>query len=146
MSAFSRQPAALPALLANAWPAEAWGDVTVLVGVSGGADSVALLRALEALKRTAAGAGRLIVAHFHHGLRGAEADADAAFVAALSQRLGLECVVGRASGSSPSDEASARKARYRFLKRTAHARGARFVAVAPTADDQAETILHRIAR
>ena len=58
---------ALEGALAETWPPANWLDFTLLVAVSGGADSVALLRALAALKT--AGSGRLIVAHFQHGLR-----------------------------------------------------------------------------
>ena len=53
--------------LADAWPPEDWQDVTVLLAVSGGADSVALLRAMVALKTT--GEGRLVAAHLNHQLR-----------------------------------------------------------------------------
>jgi tRNA(Ile)-lysidine synthase len=129
--------------LATAWPPQAWQDITVLVAVSGGADSVALLRALAALKT--AGEGRLVVAHANHQLRGDESDADAAFVAGLSQSLGLDCTVGRIEVERAS-EAGARRARYAFLQQTAARLGARYVVTAHTADDQAETILHRILR
>lgn len=168
------------------WPRSHWRDLTVLAAVSGGADSVALLRGLAALAtadaartkgniNASSGAadpvGRLVVAHFHHGLRGAEADADLQFVVDLCQSLGLECVIGRADPADseernpsepvcrsvsdlkpqtpslkPSSEAASRDARYRFLIATAQRLGARYVAVAHTADDQAETVLHHILR
>ena len=136
--------------LATAWPPSEWLEVTVLVAVSGGPDSVALLRALAALKT--GGRGRLGVAHFNHRLRGADAEADEAFIVALSDRLGLGCEVGRASpgqiAAEAADglEASARKARYQFLRETADRLGARYVATGHTADDQVETILHRVVR
>ena len=66
--------------LAEQWPPERWRNECVIVGVSGGADSVALLRALVALHETSVGRGRLVVAHFHHGLRGEESTADKQFV------------------------------------------------------------------
>ena len=72
----------------SAWPAALWHDVGVLVAVSGGADSVALLRAVRALK--SGGTGRLAVAHFNHRLRAADSDADEQFVAALCETLGLD--------------------------------------------------------
>src|SRR3990170_137040 len=62
--------------LAEVWPPEAWRDVTVLVAVSGGPDSVALLRAIVTLKE--GGRGGLCVAHFNHQLRGAESGEDEA--------------------------------------------------------------------
>ncbi|MBN2475012.1 MAG: tRNA lysidine(34) synthetase TilS [Pirellulales bacterium] len=134
----------------RAWPPEAWRDVTVLAAVSGGADSVALLRAMRALKR--GGAGRLCASHFNHGLRGEESAADEAFVTELCRRLGVPCQVGRPPGGAVADdagdglEAAARAARYGFLQRAAARLGARYVVTAHTADDQAETILHRILR
>ncbi len=138
------------AKLAAAWPVAAWQDVTVLLAVSGGADSMALLRGMAALKQN--GAGRLIVAHFNHRLRAAESDADEAFVADICQSLGFAAEIGRADGAalkSPGNdglEAAARTARYRFLEETANRIGARYLVTAHTADDQAETILHRILR
>jgi tRNA(Ile)-lysidine synthase len=138
------------AKLADRWPPADWADVTVLLAVSGGADSVALLRAAEALKRKTGGAGRLAIAHFNHRLRGPEADADEAFVAALCERLGIVCEVGRAelraADMAGGIEAAARQARYAFLADAAGRLGARLIATAHTADDQAETILHRIVR
>jgi tRNA(Ile)-lysidine synthase len=59
------------------WPAEEWGDVTVLAAISGGADSVGLLRVMARLKKS--GTGRLYTAHFNHRLR-PEADLDEQFV------------------------------------------------------------------
>jgi tRNA(Ile)-lysidine synthase len=135
--------------LAAAWPPSDWADVTVLVAVSGGGDSVALLRAMAALKT--GGQGRVCVAHLNHQLR-AGADEDERFVVELSRRLGLTCEVQRAAVKRLADEsgdgveAAARSARYRFLQDAAGRLGARFVATAHTADDQAETILHRIIR
>ena len=60
--------------IASAWPTSRWSDLTVLVAVSGGADSVALLRCLHAVRNP--GPGRLIAAHFNHGLRGTDSEAD----------------------------------------------------------------------
>ena len=90
--------------LLDAWPLERWSDVTVLVAVSGGADSVALLRTLVACRqRRPAAAGQLRVAHFNHQLRGDQSDADARFVAQLAEALGLPCHVGTPpAGDTPS--------------------------------------------
>ena len=139
----------LESKLAEAWPPSQWADVTVLVAVSGGADSVALLRAMATLKT--GGAGRLCVAHLNHQLR-PEADDDQQFVVDLCDRLGVTCEVERtavndlATQSGGGLEATARWARYRFLETVAGRLGVRFVVTAHTADDQAETILHRILR
>ena len=136
--------------LAEAWTPAAWRDVTVLLAVSGGADSVAMLRAMAALKTD--GSGRLRVVHLNHQLRGQESADDEAFVVELCQRMGIPHETGQvdtpglAGSSRDGLEAAARKARYDFFRETAHRLGARYVVTAHTADDQAETILHRILR
>jgi tRNA(Ile)-lysidine synthase len=159
----------LVAKLTAAWPPAKWCDATAVVAVSGGADSVALLRALADLKRWHGGPGQLIAAHFNHRLRGAASDADEAWVVATCQALGLMCETRGGAGRHPgqglppdcetagadapeaeesaaADEASSREARYDFLRQVAARRGARYLATAHTADDQAETVLHRILR
>jgi tRNA(Ile)-lysidine synthase len=140
--------AAVQQSILEAWPTEVWCDVTVLAAVSGGSDSVAMLRALATIRRP--GDGRLIVAHFNHGLRGAESDQDERFVRRLSEQLGLVCDVGAAGSAGQrvctSSEESARDARYTFLCEAAARHGARYVATGHTADDQAETVLHRLVR
>ncbi len=114
--------------------------------MSGGADSVALLRTLSQIKQQAAGAGKLVVAHFNHRLR-AEADQDEAWVGTLAKQLALDSVVGHAdSPGHLASEQAARDARYRFLTGAAERLGARYVATAHTADDQVETILMRVVR
>lgn len=118
----------------------------VVVGCSGGPDSTALLLVLRALGHPA------VVAHLHHGLRGAEADDDEAFVAALAERFGLPFrsahsdVGGIASAARRSIEEVGRNERYAFLERVAHGEGLRAVAVGHTMDDQAETVLARLGR
>ena len=122
----------------------------LIVAVSGGADSVALLRGLGALQDPLA--LDLIAAHLNHALRGPESDEDARFVAELCESLDIPCEVGRvdvrgeARAGRVSVELAARRARYRFLLDVARRREATRVVVAHTADDQAETILHRILR
>jgi tRNA(Ile)-lysidine synthase len=138
-----------------AWQPDRWSEVPVVVAVSGGADSVALLRLMANLRlggKSADSHGRLIVAHFNHALRGGESEADEHFVVQLAEQLNLECQVGRAdrqqllARSGDGIENAARQLRYDFLLHTAETLGARYVATAHTADDQVETILHRIVR
>ncbi|MGA2065483.1 MAG: tRNA lysidine(34) synthetase TilS [Thermoguttaceae bacterium] len=135
--------------LAFSWPPPDWREVTVLLAVSGGGDSVALLRAMAALKT--GGRGRLRVAHANHQLRGGESDADETLVVELCRRLDMPCEVkhlpiDRVACRGLGLEAVARRARYAFLQDAAGRSGARYVVTAHTADDQAETILHRILR
>ncbi len=135
--------------LATAWPPQRWCENTVLLAVSGGGDSIALLRAMHAL--TSPRPGRFFVAHFNHHFRGNDADADQQFVIDLCQRLQVGCEIGHGSAilsraSGDGLEAAARAARYEFLRQTAERLGARYVVTAHTADDQAETILHHILR
>lgn len=128
--------------------AHEWQSVTSAVAVSGGLDSIALLRGLVALRHPQA--RPLVVLHFNHRLRGELADRDAAFVAETADKLGLEFTIGAPledlAGQGDSLEAAARDARYRFFEETCNQIGARYLFMAHTADDQAETILHRILR
>jgi tRNA(Ile)-lysidine synthase len=125
------------------------GDL-VGIGVSGGADSVALLRLLAELQPHLG--IRLNVLHFHHQLRGAEADEDERFVAALARGLGFDFLADRADVASEARrngwnlEDAARRLRYRFFASAAAAHGIQRVAVAHTADDQAETVLAHLLR
>ncbi|MGQ9661970.1 MAG: tRNA lysidine(34) synthetase TilS [Kiritimatiellia bacterium] len=122
----------------------------VLVGVSGGADSVALLLALHALVPRLG--LRLTVAHLDHGLRGQKAREDAGFVRHLAERLGLPCVISRARVRETarrygiSIEMAARKSRYLFFFSSARRVGANVLTTAHTADDQAETLLLHLCR
>jgi tRNA(Ile)-lysidine synthase len=111
------------------------------VAVSGGADSVFLLRALHALGQVRS--FEVEAAHFNHRWRGGESDADAAFVEELAKELGVAFHVGtapRGRARHLSPEESARGDRYRFLARVARDREAA-VAVGHTLDDQLETYL-----
>ena len=117
---------------------------TLLVACSGGPDSTALALALHELGPQDA---RIAVAHFNHRTRGEESDGDETFVRDLCAKLNVPLTVGSAPMASDHlSENDARRMRYQFLERVAIERGAKFVAVAHTADDQAETILLRIAR
>ncbi len=78
------------------WPPQRWLDTRLLVAISGGADSVALLRAIVNLVRAESGAveGRILAAHYNHGWRGAASDGDEEFVRQLCQRLQVPLIVG----------------------------------------------------
>ncbi|TWT98910.1 tRNA lysidine(34) synthetase TilS [Neorhodopirellula pilleata] len=147
------------------WTEEA-DRIGVVVGCSGGADSVALVRLIEAARRQTASPASLVIAHLNHGLRGEDSDRDEAHVRSLAEELGREVVVQRQKQSRQapvqydddpddrggsgqrldSDEASLRQARRRFLVQTAKQHGCRYIALAHTADDQAETVLHHVLR
>ena len=120
------------------------------LGVSGGADSVAMLRIFAEL-RTHLGIA-LVVLHFHHQLRGAEADEDERFVKALAEKYHMQFesahadVAGEARAHSWNLEDAGRRLRYRFFACVAEARGLDRVAVAHTANDQAETVLSHLLR
>jgi len=124
----------------------------VLVGVSGGADSVALLELLCALNERGGWRLRLHVAHLNHRLRGASADADADFVADLCRRRGLPCtiesadVAQRARLEGDSVEQVGRQCRFELFERLCTRYHLDCVALGHHADDQVETILHRIVR
>src|SRR5580700_1007968 len=120
------------------------------VAVSGGADSVALLRVLADLRQEL-GIG-LAVLHFNHQLRGSESDDDEHFVASLAEGLGIELLSGRGDVAAAARERgwnledAARRLRYAFFSSVVAAGQVAKVAVAHTADDQAETVLARLVR
>ena len=120
-------------------------ESTGVVAVSGGADSVALLRALHAIHR-----GQLVVTHVNHQLRGTESDSDEAFVRELAERLGMayrmKSVDVGARAARGNLEATARHVRYEFFAEVAAEVRAEWIATAHSADDQAETVLHRLIR
>jgi tRNA(Ile)-lysidine synthase len=128
-----------------------------VVAVSGGPDSVALLLALVKLRgRTPS--GPLVIAHFNHQLRGAESEADEAFVRDLYHWLVAEGTPGLGFESGRCDlraeaaprrtnlEDIARLHRYELLRQVAVEGGLAWIATGHTADDQAETVLHRLLR
>lgn len=121
-------------------------NLSALVGVSGGRDSVALLHAL-----VQGGWRDLTVCHLDHGLREESAE-DARFVAELAERFGMdvalarEDVAARAKATRQSVETAARAARYEFFARIARERNTPLLFLAHHADDQAETFLLRLLR
>jgi len=143
---FAFEHGVLATILAHA--AIAPGD-RLLVAVSGGADSTALLAVLDALRGRGDLRVEIAVAHLNHHMRGADSDRDAAAVAALARRFALPCFVGEAdglAGTATNREAVARAARFAFLAGVARDWGAARIALAHTRDDQAETVLLRLAR
>ncbi|HYO89770.1 MAG TPA: tRNA lysidine(34) synthetase TilS, partial [Candidatus Limnocylindrales bacterium] len=123
---------------------------TLVLGVSGGADSLALLHALAALRRRLG--LTLIAATLDHGLRGRDGAADAAHVDALAEAWHVPVVVGTADVAAlavqqrAGIEEAARNARYAFLAEVARSHGAGRIAVGHHADDQAETVLMHLLR
>ena len=123
----------------------------LVVGVSGGPDSVCLLHILAAAQKKLGLS--LHVAHLDHGLRGAEAEADAAYVARLAEGLGLPATVEkrdvrahRRGRKGLSLEMAAREVRYAFFADVMRAQSASTLALAHTAADQAETVLLHVLR
>ena len=120
---------------------------SAVVGVSGGVDSVVLLDLLQR-----AGFGKIVVAHFHHGLRGKEADRDAEFAGKLADSYNAKFALGRgqtrlrAARQKESIEEAGRELRRAFFMRTARKHGAKVVFLAHHAGDAAETMLFHLAR
>ena len=126
------------------WPMKRWCDVRCILAVSGGADSVAMVRSLTRII-TPELRSNLVIGHVNHGWRGQQSEDDAEFVKNMAEEVGLEvdCLV-------PDDvlrtEAAARDQRYSLLTGLAKKRGARYVLMAHSRDDQIETVLDRILR
>ena len=125
------------------------GD-TVVAGVSGGADSVCLLALLDELKEKLG--LTLYVIHVHHGIRGAEADRDAAFVRELAGKKNLPfCLIKKdvpaaAKELGMTEEEAGRRLRYEAMEEYAKKVGADKIALAHHRDDQAETVLFHLFR
>lgn len=120
----------------------------VVVALSGGADSCALLLSLHALAE--ARCLRMIVAHFNHGLRHAQSDEDEVFCKSLAQKYGLVFVTEKMQSSAipkgVSPEDYFRQQRYHFLDKVAADHGANKIALGHHLHDQAETVLQNILR
>jgi tRNA(Ile)-lysidine synthase len=127
-------------------------DGRVVVAVSGGADSTALLLALDELIRLKQLNIDPIVAHLNHGLRGEKSREDADWVASLVGQLGYELVIGqgdvrqRVADTKDNLEQAARRVRYEFLIDVANNSRSTLILTAHTKDDQAETLLLRLIR
>ncbi len=123
---------------------------TVVVGVSGGADSVCLLHVLAKWRKRLG--INLHVAHLNHQLRGAESEADAEYVSELADSLGIPITIDRQDVAAHrakrnySIEEAARELRYAFFARVAREVEANRIAIGHTRDDQVETILMHILR
>jgi tRNA(Ile)-lysidine synthase len=129
----------------TAWPHVQWNEQNVVIAVSGGPDSIALMKAMSLLQPHAK---RLIVAHYNHALRGIDSELDQQLVMEMATSWGMTCVVARSeweSSRSPSED-DLRKLRRDFLKRTAIQCNARWIALAHHADDQVETFVHHLLR
>lgn len=121
----------------------------LLIAVSGGPDSVALLWTLVLLTREYR--LQMTAAHLNHGLRGAEAEADETFVQSLCAGMGINCIsrtvdIGTRQKGGRSLEDVSREERYRFLAETAQHCGANKIATGHQRDDQAETVLIHLLR
>lgn len=120
----------------------------ILVAASGGADSTALLDALARWKKSE----NLFAAHLNHQLRGAESDADEAFVQTMTTQRALplfsarENIAALAAQEKQNLEATARRVRYEFLLRTAQECQAAVIVTAHTQNDQVETVVQRLLR
>lgn len=135
------------------WPQLRSGRVRVVAAVSGGADSVAMLRILHHALRDQIDENLetppLWVAHYNHRLRGEASDQDQQFVENLATKLGLKCLTDSSTPDANltgGSEDHFRRQRYAFLDRESHRIGARYVSVAHNADDQVETVLHQLFR
>ncbi len=121
-----------------------------ILAVSGGADSMCLMHILHRLSGELQ--TELTVCHVHHGIRGEEADRDAAFVEKTAKELGLPCriyhrdVPALAKAKGETVEEAGREARYACLEELKEECGADWIALAHQSDDQAETVLFNILR
>lgn len=124
-----------------------FADASIVLAVSGGADSMSLLLAIEDLVRRKKLDLRIVVAHFNHKLRGKESDADQEFVSRCSHELGFEIVTASGRISKKGNlEQNARNARYEFLTKVAKTSKASIILTAHTINDQAETFLMNLIR
>lgn len=139
----------MPEKLSEAWQKKGLleeGD-RLVVGISGGADSVFLLHVLEKIRKRFN--LTLRAAHFNHSLRGEDSDQDEAFTASFCEKRGLpfrRARWERKGGNGSVSEERAREVRYQFFERICREEGADKIALAHTRDDDVETILFRFLR
>ena len=125
---------------------------SILVACSGGQDSMTLLSVLLEICKLNGRNIHVAAAHYHHGIRGIDADHDADYVQRFCEKHGIPFYLGKGDVPAYSEqhhlslETAARKLRYEFLYETAKKIGASRIAVAHHADDQAETVMMRILR
>jgi len=133
-------------VIEQAFPAKQWRSFRTLVAVSGGPDSVALLRLMVANAHSET-KSNLIVAHINHGTRAQQSDADAEFVEALAKQHQLEfCFSPESTAEEPQatrSEETLRNARYERLVAMAGRLGCRYLVTGHHQDDQIETVLFR---
>ncbi|MFM7517352.1 MAG: tRNA lysidine(34) synthetase TilS, partial [Pirellula sp.] len=131
------------------WPIDRWSNSTIVLAISGGPDSVAMLRAIHGIIEQANPPPniRLVVAHLNHRLRGDQSDLDEAFVKQLACELKLDAISDTLPQSAESrGEAQWRKARMSFLRDVAKQYQANWIATGATADDSVETMFHHLLR
>ena len=117
----------------------------IAIACSGGPDSLAALFAICAISREGHLPEPVCVLHYHHGMRGAEADADADYVVEMATRCGIPAEVGYGQGMGWNEQ-QARDHRYAWLVDAARKRGANVIVTAHTSTDQAMTVLLRMLR
>lgn len=140
--------------LQRAFPPDRWSRHKVCLAVSGGSDSVALVRAMAAIAEKSNVKNNLYIVTVNHQLRGTESDADVFFTEKLGENLGLPVRIKTIERDKLEEEAKkrgsledgARKLRYQLLKQAANDIGARYIVTAHHAGDQLETILFRFFR
>ncbi|MDO5581167.1 MAG: tRNA lysidine(34) synthetase TilS [Planctomycetia bacterium] len=138
----------------QSWSPAKWKDHRICIAVSGGADSVSLFCSMVRIARKHDLLSHLFAGHINHGARGKESDEDALFVQDLTRRYDVPCFtlrldseeLARKGAELGSWENAARILRYQYLQKCAEEQGARYLLTAHTADDQLETILHRLFR
>jgi len=124
-----------------------FSDATVVIAVSGGADSLSLLLGVNELLKLSKLDFRIVAAHFNHQLRGEESDDDETFVRSLCSDRKIELAAGRSKQKHLSNiEQGARIERYEFLQKLAENVNASLVLTGHTLDDQAETFLLNLIR
>ncbi len=127
-----------------------FSDETIIIAVSGGADSVSLALALHDLKTRKKLNLNFVIAHFNHNLRGIESENDAEFVKKLAEKLEFESVIknpkSKIQNQTGNLEQNARNARYEFLSEVAEQYQAYAILTAHTQNDQAETFLLNLIR
>ena len=148
----------VPDAILKLWPADRWSGTTGVLAISGGADSVAMLRAFCELRERGCVVShtQFALAHFNHQLRGEESDQDEAFVRSLADQLKLPVYIGNSVHPPEIDsskleiprgnEALWRRDRNRFFRDVAQRTNANWIATGATADDQVETALHHLLR